>query len=212
MAWYCRGMSNTPLVAIDVALLPPEDIALAARTMSAALRADQPGGFALDETHLPHITLVQLFVRRRDLPAVYSAIDTVLAGFGSLALIIPEVGVVSEGPSLDISFFVVEPTPDLRRLHEELVAQLRVFAQYPGSEQAFLRDPGERVRPGSVAYTNAFMKQYAGANYQPHITLGVGATTDSGAPLTGTASVVAVCHLGNFNTCRKVLHSWVLGS
>ena len=38
-----------------------------------------PKGFALDETHTPHITMLQCFVRKADLPKLYAAVEKALA-------------------------------------------------------------------------------------------------------------------------------------
>ena len=53
------------LIAVDVAILPPADVAHRARALSASLPHD-PAGFRLDANHLPHITLVQSFVREEE--------------------------------------------------------------------------------------------------------------------------------------------------
>ncbi|MBI4463425.1 MAG: hypothetical protein HY647_01865, partial [Acidobacteria bacterium] len=52
------------VLAVDVALLLPEPIQERVRAINAALWAQEKDGFRFDATHLPHITLAQLFVRQ----------------------------------------------------------------------------------------------------------------------------------------------------
>jgi len=59
-----------PLIAVDVAILPPPMVADAALQLSAALPASESKGLRLDARHLPHITLTQQFVRAEDVGVV----------------------------------------------------------------------------------------------------------------------------------------------
>src|SRR3954469_2902302 len=64
--------SNHPagdrVVAIDVLLEPNSAMASKAESVNAKLRANYPKGFTLGKEHVPHITLVQAYVREKDLP------------------------------------------------------------------------------------------------------------------------------------------------
>ena len=55
------------IVAIDVLLHPDATMLAAAAKANAELRGDYPAGFALDELHPRHISMIQRFVRRDDL-------------------------------------------------------------------------------------------------------------------------------------------------
>src|SRR5262249_7418588 len=52
-----------PVMAIDIALEPDATMILHAMAANARLLKSFPDGFALDETHHPHITMLQQFVR-----------------------------------------------------------------------------------------------------------------------------------------------------
>jgi hypothetical protein len=52
-----------PVTAIDVALEPDATMIQHAKASNARLLKAYPMGFALDPTHLPHVTLLQQFVR-----------------------------------------------------------------------------------------------------------------------------------------------------
>ncbi|MBI3963564.1 MAG: 2'-5' RNA ligase family protein [Candidatus Kerfeldbacteria bacterium] len=202
-------MKRTPYAAIDVALLPPENIAETARQINRALRTEHPEGFALDDTHLPHLTLVQQYILTADLLDVFTNVDTVLASFKPVILTVTGIAGASFG-GISVPFMVLQQDSELQRLHEELLDRLLPFSQDVRTAAAFMRDRGEIIRPTSIAYVADFTSRSARKNFDPHITLGVGDAPDLETPLTGSASVVAVCHLGNFNTCRRILRSWML--
>ena len=68
-----------PVTAIDIALEPDATMIDAAKAANARLLKSFPKGFSLDETHHPHISMLQQFVRTDDLEKVYAAANAVLA-------------------------------------------------------------------------------------------------------------------------------------
>src|SRR5271166_4824059 len=111
---------QNPVTAIDIALEPDATMIQHATAANARLLKAFPKGFALDETHHPHITLLQQFVRTADLDKVYAAAAKVLASekptawklnaFKYYYIAMPPVGVAG---------IVIEPTEDLHRLQDE---------------------------------------------------------------------------------------------
>jgi hypothetical protein len=61
------------VTAIDILLEPDATMLKHAEANNARLLKAYPKGFALDAAHRPHITLIQRFVRTRDLDQVYAA-------------------------------------------------------------------------------------------------------------------------------------------
>ncbi len=56
--------ADTPqITAIDVLLNPDEALVGSAQAANAKLRADNPDCFAFDAHHIPHITVLQSYVR-----------------------------------------------------------------------------------------------------------------------------------------------------
>src|SRR5262245_34961584 len=79
--------SRRGLVAIDVAILPPEPVAGLARELNAAIQTrGSADGLVLDATHLPHVTLTQQFVRDDDLEEVLERVGGVLRSVPPLTL------------------------------------------------------------------------------------------------------------------------------
>ena len=108
------------LIAIDVAILPPPDVSRRAVDYSAALPAEGSQGLRLDDDHLPHVTLVQCFVREDELPLAYEHVDGVLRHQAPL-----RVRVTGGGRSGHTLWMELDRTPDLVDLHERLMECLR---------------------------------------------------------------------------------------
>ena len=71
---------KNPVTAIDILLKPDGVMVQRALAANARLRETFPKGFAFDDTHHPHLTLVQQFVRTDHLDKVFAAANAVLAG------------------------------------------------------------------------------------------------------------------------------------
>ena len=71
--------SREPLMAIDTLLDPDQTMVQKAIAANERLRQSFPKGFALDETHQPHISTLQRYVRTADLDNVYGAVGKILA-------------------------------------------------------------------------------------------------------------------------------------
>jgi hypothetical protein len=68
-----------PVTAIDILLEPDETMIEKATAANQRLVKAFPEGFALDETHTPHISVLQRYVKTADLNKVYEAVGRVLA-------------------------------------------------------------------------------------------------------------------------------------
>jgi hypothetical protein len=74
-----NGASKDTLIAIDILLQPDQAMISKANAVNTLLRGNYPGGYSLDATHAPHVTLLQRFVRVKDLDAVTAAVAKVYA-------------------------------------------------------------------------------------------------------------------------------------
>lgn len=190
------------LVAIDVAILPPADVAARARALSASL-PDDPAGFRLDADHLPHVTLVQSFVREEELDVAFERVDEVLRGRSALRLRVTGGG-KSGGSSV---WMAIERTPELEQLHEALMHAMVGVERPGGTAAAFFEGDG---RVGDVMWVASYRLKSSFGAYTPHITLGHASQPPEVEPVAFAAETVAACHLGRFCTCRRILRSWTL--
>ena len=191
------------LLAIDVALLlPPRAYDLV--TQLNARLAGPPDGFRFDADHLPHVSLVQQFVPATDLPLVSAEVGAVLSAAAPLTLVAERLRSSGVTTSLDLA-----PTHPLATLHARLMDRLAPFDMTAGDADAFLA-AGEPVRARDVEWVTRFRTAAAYAAFEPHVTLGAGVLDDAAPALEFEARQVAVCRLGRFCTCRRVLASWTL--
>lgn len=125
--------ADDSLTAIDIALEPDATMLARAGKANDRLRSVYPSGFALDEVHHPHITMLQRFVRTADLAEVYAAADKVLAiekpttwrldAFKYYYIPLPPDGVAG---------ITIKPTEELLGLQQRRrIRQRRGRARYP---------------------------------------------------------------------------------
>jgi 2'-5' RNA ligase superfamily len=190
------------LIALDVAVLPPADVSAKAIALSAALPDAESPPLRLDADHLPHITLMQLFARVNELDLVLSKVDETLRGVPPLSL-----AVTGGGQGTNSVSMTIEKAPPLVQLHERLMEALRGVERPDGGTGAFF---GDDARLRDVLWVTGYRLKSSFHHFEPHITLGHGAEPPLIEPFTFEADTVAVCHLGRYCTCRRVLRQWML--
>jgi phosphoserine phosphatase len=198
------------LIAIDVLLEPDGMMVEKSNAVNAHLRVDYSAGYALDATHAPHVTMLQRYVRVKDLDAVTTALTKVFATERPTDLQLKAKGyeyTVWSGAAVTV--FVVERTPELMRLQQKVSDTVAPFSVSGGTAAAFIDTPSNSE---IVGYVEQFVPKSSGEHYFPHVTLGV-AHEDfvkqmKAAPFeafTFKAQGVAIYQLGNFGTASKKL-------
>ena len=195
---------TTRLLALDVALLlPPRAVAAVARLNARLL--PPPAGFAFDGTHLPHLTLVQQFVREAALDAVLPSLGRLAADAAPIALRGTDLR-----PGRTTTSLAVTGGAALDHLHARVLDLLAPHAAPRGDAAAFVAE-GEPARDADVEWVTHFRSRAAGPDFEPHVTLGVGTLGGTAPRIDFTAAELAACRLGRFCTCRRVLGAWRLG-
>ena len=201
------------VIAIDIALEPDAAMTRRAEAENAILRQNFPQGFALDNTHHAHITVLQCFVRTDALREVYSALERVLARpYTGWRLTAFKYYYVPAGP-IGLAGIVVKRTPDLLSLQEEVVAAVASWTVPNATVAAFYTTPAEPdIHPSLIPYVAGFVPEQTGQNYNPHVSTGVGTTAFLDTLLARPFDIfdfypasASVYQLGNFGTARKEL-------
>ena len=205
---------DTALTAIDIALEPDQTMIDHAKAANALLLKNFSKGFALDATHNPHVTLLQQFVYTADLDKVYAAANKVLAGEKPLSwkLKAYKYYYIPVG-KFGLGGIVVEPTPDLRRLQQEIIDAVTPFTTKTGTPAAFMStEGGKDIQKSLIDYVDNFTTDAAGEKFNPHVTIGVGTSAYLDAMLaepfdafTFSPVGASVYQLGTFGTARKEL-------
>jgi hypothetical protein len=205
---------GSPVIAIDILLEPDATMVRHAQADNTRLLKACPDGFALDATHHPHITMLQQFVRSADLGKVYTAASRILANekVTSWSLKAFKYYYIPVPPN-GIAGIVVEPTENLLRLQQMLLAAIAPFTQRTGTAAAFVSaDGGRDIQQGLIDYVANFTAVASGKNFNPHVTIGVAPEAYLNEMLaepfpTFTFSPVgaSVYQLGSFGAARKEL-------
>jgi hypothetical protein len=111
---------------------------------------------------------------------------------------------------------LVQVSPDVLDFQADLVDAVSPFVESGGTAAAFVTDPGEEISPTIIDWVGAFVPDQIGdGKYLPHITVGVARFDDleviEAEPFDAFAvhpAGVAVYHLGNNGTARKLLKAW----
>jgi len=192
------------VIAIDIAILPPREVANRAIALSAALPADESQGLVLGSDRLPHITLTQQFVADEALDDFVAQIDRVLRDREPLGL-----RAIGGGKGSNSVWMSIARTPALVDLHEQLLQATASYEATTGDESAFF---GNDARDRDVRWVREFRREASVDRFTPHITLGHASKPPVLESIDFVATTVAVCHLGRFCTCRRVIRAWDLGA
>jgi 2'-5' RNA ligase len=205
---------QNPVTAIDIALEPDATMMQHAMAANARLLKSFPKGFTLDETHHPHVTMLQQFVRTDDLDKVFAAANAVLAKEKPMAWTLRAFKYYYiPSPPIGLAGIVVEPTEDLHRLQDELITAVEPYTVKTGTPAAFFSDEGGRdIQEDLIEYVANFVTIAAGKRFNPHVTIGVGTETylnnmlaEPFPAFTFSATGASVYQLGSFGTARKEL-------
>jgi hypothetical protein len=212
---------QTTITAVDVVLEPGATMIQQAQAANAALLKNFPKGYALDDEHAPHISVMGGYVYTASLDRLFTAAATVLASekvtswklkaFKYYYIPLKEIG---------LGGILVEPTVDMIRLQKELIDAAAPFMApaNSGTAAAFATTPNDpEINQPTIDAVATYLSGHTGEHYSPHVTIGVGTRDYLDALLaapcpTFTFSVVGVSayQFGNFGTAAKRLHSFKL--
>jgi 2'-5' RNA ligase len=205
------------VTAIDIALEPDATMMQRAQADNLRLLKAFPKGFALDETHHPHVTMLQQFVPTANLDKVYASAEKVLTSEKPTNWKLKAFKYYYiPSPPIGLAGIVVEPTENLLRLQQELIDAVTPFTVKTGTAAAFFTtEEGRDIQPFLIDYVANFVAIAAGKKFNPHITIGVGAITYLDAMLAEPFDAFAfspasasVYQLGGFGAARKELKAF----
>jgi hypothetical protein len=210
---------QNPVTAIDILLEPDATMVKHAEAANKRLRKSFPEGFALDETHRPHISCLQRYVKTADLDKVYEAVGNVLAeekptawklkAYKYFYVVWQDIGLAG---------IVIEPTDDLIRFQKKLIDAVAPFTVKTGTAAAFVttkEDP--EINQPTIDYVATYVPNASGEKFNPHVTIGLASQDylkemldEKFEAFTFSPAGASVYHLGNFGTARKKLKGWEL--
>jgi 2'-5' RNA ligase len=190
------------MIAADVVLLPPEEVMdTAVRINGELVEKTGDASIVLDnEKCLPHVTLAMGCVEEEDLDHIDKILRSIAEDLLPITLkTIP----FEKGPAS----LKIEKTRDIELLHELVMIRMSRFFTHEVSKSMIYGSQKEEIAELTFDYIRNFTTRSSFENYLPHITLGPGDVDLEVGSFEFTARRLALCHLGNYCTCRKVLLS-----
>ncbi len=209
------------LTAIDILLEPDDAMLVQAKADNARLREHYPEGFALDATHIAHISVLQCYVHTNDLDKVSAVVKRVVDTQKPVGMELKTTGyyTYSSEQGVGLAVIAIARTPELLEYQKEVIDAARPFMVANGTADAFVpNENGAPIGETTVADIEAYI-HHSGDHYRPHVTIGLGKEdflkkmmAAPYAPFTFKIESVGVYQLGNFGTARKKLWASTVSS
>ncbi len=201
---YTPTMSK---LAVDIVLLPPDDVVEMTIKLNKQFVEDIDDEIALHRKRcLPHITLAMGIIDDSQVSHITKRMQMLAAQFSPPRLSLTSVNVTDRPDGRKMSSLVVENSKKLQELHEATMDEIAPAFSYDNVTTAMFYSP-PTVNEVPTWWVKGFAKTAVRENYRPHITLGLGVPDDVPLPIESVASTLALCHLGNYCTCRRVFAS-----
>ncbi len=200
--------------AVDIVLLPDEAMTdKAIKTNAELVRIRQAhherkyySEIVLDKSKcLPHISLAMGCIEDSDIGATGKVLAEIAEQnpMGKLKVIGVQVTENTKGEK--VSAFKVERTSQLQAIHERVSQELSRYFSWDVTENMIYGN--DAVAETTLLWIKNYREKSSFEKFSPHITIGYGQAEALARPIKFRASQLALCHLGNHCTCRKVLAS-----
>jgi 2'-5' RNA ligase len=192
-------------IAVDIVLLPDEEMAELTIEANARLVRQYGSQIVLSQADcLPHISLAMGCVEPDRIEAIGEILKETAGEHPIGDLVVTGVVTTLDAKGQRTSSFALAKTPELQSLHEDITGRMREYFSYDATaEMIYGSGP---VAESTLAWIRTFREKSSFAAFFPHITLGYGPVDQPMTfPLRVTPRCLALCHLGNHCTCRKVL-------
>ncbi|MBN2138443.1 MAG: hypothetical protein JW720_11610 [Sedimentisphaerales bacterium] len=192
-------------IAVDIVLLPSEsmmDTAIEAnRRLIGPVRAEI---ILNKETCLPHLSLAMGCLEDSCLDKAGEILSRIAGRGVPGRLKVTGIYVGTNSAGEKVSAFGIEPTAELRALHEEVMLGFAGCLSYDVKADML---PGPAPSESTLRWIRNFRTESSFSRFLPHITIGYGEIRDFPCPAEFAPSKLALCRLANHCTCVKVLAS-----
>lgn len=189
-------------IAVDIVLLPDE--AMTGRAIE--LNVKLGGEIVLNkENCLPHISLAMGCIDEKDIGAVEKVLTAIAerCTIGKLKIIGIHTSTNSRGET--VSVFEIERIRELQSLHEKVMEKVQPYFSSDVTADMICGD--KEVAETTLEWIRDYREKASFAKFFPHVTIGYGEAQEQDFPIEFSVSKLALCHLGNHCTCRKILSS-----
>lgn len=190
------------LIAVDIALLPSNQIM---RNLMGLIEYDASSPIRLNtEDCLPHISLAMGVLDESNLKKVEAVLSSLASGDRLFELTVETTRTDKIANGVNISSAVVEYDSRLTSFHVEVMKQLRPLLIHNDVQPEMFFSP-PRVAEISTTWVKHYFEKQKPEDFHPHITLGEGSVRQTEETISFIPERLALCHLGTYCTCRKIL-------
>jgi hypothetical protein len=209
------AIAQSDIAAIDIILSPDKTMLDSAKFYNHLMLENYngPGSFSLDEIHNPHISVLQCFIRTKDLKEIYKAVSKVFNGENPVKETLTANGFYYfPYNGLGLAGITADTTSWLIRFQAKIIEAAKPFI-VKGTDAGFVQNKnGAPIAKGSSDYVNDFIPAHSGPKFNPHVTIGL-AQEDFLKELlakpfnrfTFGNNSVSIYQLGDFGTAQKKL-------
>ena len=194
-------------LAIDIALLPPDHIMNLC--IDVGKNCEQDIAVPLNKLdNLPHITLAMGVLDDVDLDIVTEKLKNIINSIKPLNLTISKLYSIEVAPGKFSYGFEIIKTPELIAPHTLITDYFfKYLFKYKSDQNMFYIKDEEGFSDTSMRWVDTlYLTKYKNIDkYHPHISLKCQNPKYNNFPIKFTADRIALCHLGNHCTCRKIL-------
>jgi 2'-5' RNA ligase len=187
-------------IAIDVVLLPPEEIMDLVISINKSSNQVIPLG---KEDYIPHNSLCIAVAEEENVPQIIEILKDISQKFFPIKIEIKDL--ILSGGDRSSDWFKIEKNSELQHLHETVMDRLKKLLVFESSDiKIFYKERGETIEKIPTTFKNNYLN-YAYDKYNPHMTLCCKESRWNKFPITYTAKRLALFHAGKSTTCRKIL-------
>ena len=191
-------------IAVDVVLLPDEAVTNRTIEINRRLIGNGPPEIVLNcKDCVPHISLAMGCIDEAEVTAIQKRLESLAreTAVGQLRVVGVVASVNARGETT--SLLEVDRTEELQALHELVMQEMMPFFRSEVSE-AMIDD--DVVSGSTLDWIRTYPQKAAYEHFRPHVTIGYGqAPAGLSFPIPFRATRLALCHLGNHCTCRRLL-------
>jgi hypothetical protein len=196
-------------LAINVVMLPPDPVMDLALEWNKILCKARPANIVLGKSeYVPHISMVMGCIREEQLDQANELLQSLATQHSALALQVPNIRTVSSASGNSVITLNINLTLELAALHESIVDAFRPLLSQDADEAAINDIPP--ISSDAILWINHYIPDQCFDHFWPHITLGFGDPPRTFQPISFQGSRLAICHLGNYCTCRTILSEAIL--
>ncbi|MHC4438172.1 MAG: hypothetical protein ACYS3S_12495 [Planctomycetota bacterium] len=191
-------------IAVDVVLLPSQEVTNQAIEANKKLLKQYADRIILDKKScLPHISLAMGCTDEQDIPDIEQILHIIAGKYNPGQLNIAGISIAANALGEKVSCFEVNKTERLLSLHEQVMRTTAPYFSYDITAEMVLYGP--ITDKSTLLWIKNYPEKSAFENFFPHITIGYGQLDEFPFTAEFSPSKLALCHLGNHCTCRKVL-------